>query len=524
MSSTGIRKEPSPVGTTGGPAAAVAGPVGLAAFASSSSVSTLRSSFFLPNGQRPITAISLVARVDPLRVDAEQLRDLLDHHREHQRLEVGAALGAVLDRPPEQHQPGRAWRRCRGPARPAAPGRSPSRRGAAGRPRRRTPPGRAGPATAGRCRSRCPAPGRRTALAWSAARGSRAAAAARRGRASLARAGRGGRTAGSVRFSTSASLVVRPVPRASTKPRRHGGTVARVSPSRRCSRTACDRPAVTTLTYVYADQTAVLGPLATYAEPHAYDLCDRHAERLSAPRGWEVLRLVSDLSPRGPSDDDLLALAERGPRGRPPGAGRRGAAGRRDGSRETLRRGHLRVLTHDEAPGSLAPRLSSMPDPDTVRAVFKAYDVRGLVPEQIDEPLARATGRAYVQVTGADHGRRRPRHATELARAGRRVRDGATEAGADVVMIGLASTDQLYFASGHLGVPGAMFTASHNPAAVQRHQAVPRQRGAARPGVRARRDPRPRGRAAPVRPGDRRGPRRSTSSTAYAAHLLSLAP
>ena len=82
-----------------------------------------------------------------------------------------------------------------------------------------------------------------------------------------------------------------------------------MSPSRRCSRTACDRPAVTTLTYVYADQTAVLGPLATYAEPHAYDLCDRHAERLSAPRGWEVLRLVSDLSPRGPSDDDLLALA-----------------------------------------------------------------------------------------------------------------------------------------------------------------------------------------------------------------------
>ena len=80
-----------------------------------------------------------------------------------------------------------------------------------------------------------------------------------------------------------------------------------MSPARRCSRTACDRSAVTTLTYVYADQTAVLGPLATYAEPHAYDLCEVHAERLSAPRGGEVLRLVSDLSPRGPSDDDLLA-------------------------------------------------------------------------------------------------------------------------------------------------------------------------------------------------------------------------
>ena len=176
-----------------------------------------------------------------------------------------------------------------------------------------------------------------------------------------------------------------------------------MSPARRCSRTACDRPAVTTLTYVYADQTAVLGPLATYAEPHAYDLCDRHAERLSAPRGWEVLRLVSDLSPRGPSDDDLLALAERGPRGGPPGAGRRAAAGAPSTARaRPSRRGHLRVLTHDEAP-ALRSGLGSRPcrDPDTVRAVFKAYDVRGLVPEQIDEPLARATGRAHVQVTGA---------------------------------------------------------------------------------------------------------------------------
>ena len=67
-----------------------------------------------------------------------------------------------------------------------------------------------------------------------------------------------------------------------------------MSPARRCSRTACGRPAVATLTYVYADQTAVLGPLATYAEPHAYDLCEVHSERLSAPRGWEVLRLVHD--------------------------------------------------------------------------------------------------------------------------------------------------------------------------------------------------------------------------------------
>ena len=55
--------------------------------------------------------------------------------------------------------------------------------------------------------------------------------------------------------------------------------------------------------------TAVVGPLATYAEPHAYDLCDPHSERLSAPRGWEVLRLAHD-DEQGPSSDDLLALAD----------------------------------------------------------------------------------------------------------------------------------------------------------------------------------------------------------------------
>ncbi len=65
-----------------------------------------------------------------------------------------------------------------------------------------------------------------------------------------------------------------------------------------------------TLTYVYSDQTAVLGPLATYAEPHAYDLCDAHSDRLSAPRGWEVLRLAPDPDALGPSTDDLLALAD----------------------------------------------------------------------------------------------------------------------------------------------------------------------------------------------------------------------
>jgi hypothetical protein len=119
-----------------------------------------------------------------------------------------------------------------------------------------------------------------------------------------------------------------------------------VSLTRRCSRTACGRPAGHTLTYVYADQTAVLGPLATYAEPHAYDLCDAHAERLSAPRGWDVLRLAPDPSAAGPTTDDLLALADAVREAArpapvvttPPVA---------ETGREVARRGHLRVLTTD---------------------------------------------------------------------------------------------------------------------------------------------------------------------------------
>jgi len=79
---------------------------------------------------------------------------------------------------------------------------------------------------------------------------------------------------------------------------------------RQCSRTACKAPAVATLTYVHAEQTAVLGPLATYAEPHTYDLCAEHTKRLTAPRGWDVVRLAVDLTEPEPSEDDLLALAD----------------------------------------------------------------------------------------------------------------------------------------------------------------------------------------------------------------------
>ena len=116
-----------------------------------------------------------------------------------------------------------------------------------------------------------------------------------------------------------------------------------------------------TLTYVYADSTAVVGPMATVREPHTWDLCLGHATRITAPRGWELVRHAAPL-PTNPDEDDLVALAEAVREGRvpagppitgfsdPPGAAqatvqrpgiaptatRNGAAGRR--------RGHLRVL------------------------------------------------------------------------------------------------------------------------------------------------------------------------------------
>lgn len=80
--------------------------------------------------------------------------------------------------------------------------------------------------------------------------------------------------------------------------------------SRSCSRSGCDERAVATLTYVYHESTAVIGPLATRAEPHGYDLCRRHSANLSAPRGWEVIRLAEDFTDPEPTDDDLLALAD----------------------------------------------------------------------------------------------------------------------------------------------------------------------------------------------------------------------
>ena len=102
-----------------------------------------------------------------------------------------------------------------------------------------------------------------------------------------------------------------------------------------------------------------------------------------------------------------------------------------------------------------------MPD---VSRIVKAYDIRGVVPDELDEALARTFGAAYADLVGGPsivigHDMRETSPGLAAAFA-----DGITSQGVDAVLIGLASTDELYFASGSFELPGAMFTASHNPA------------------------------------------------------------
>jgi len=122
-------------------------------------------------------------------------------------------------------------------------------------------------------------------------------------------------------------------------------------PRRRCSKPSCQGYAVSTLTYVYADSTAVVGPLATAPEPHGYDLCQMHSDRLTAPRGWEIVRIMPDPDALRPTSDELEALAD---------AVRQAARPRYyvDDNPQTeptssvdgARRGHLRVLAHVDEP------------------------------------------------------------------------------------------------------------------------------------------------------------------------------
>ena len=102
-----------------------------------------------------------------------------------------------------------------------------------------------------------------------------------------------------------------------------------------------------------------------------------------------------------------------------------------------------------------------------IAAVIKAYDVRGLVGEQLDEAFVADVGAAFARLVGTAAGRVVIGHDMRESSPGLSAAfaDGVLAQGLDVVRIGLASTDQLYFASGQLDCPGAMFTASHNPAA-----------------------------------------------------------
>jgi hypothetical protein len=103
---------------------------------------------------------------------------------------------------------------------------------------------------------------------------------------------------------------------------------------------------VATLTYVYADSTAVVGPLAPSASPHTYDLCEAHASSLTAPRGWDLVRPEGGFEPPPPAPDDLVAIADAvrepppAPRAAPEPTSRTPAEPRR----AARRRGHLRVV------------------------------------------------------------------------------------------------------------------------------------------------------------------------------------
>lgn len=111
---------------------------------------------------------------------------------------------------------------------------------------------------------------------------------------------------------------------------------------RRCTRSGCMSTATVTLTYIYADSTAVVGPLSTYAEPHAYDLCESHSEKLTVPKGWTVIahnpKSISD----EPTAQDVLAIAE---------AIRQAARVElhpKQITPEVGRRGHLRAIPNQE--------------------------------------------------------------------------------------------------------------------------------------------------------------------------------
>jgi phosphomannomutase len=183
--------------------------------------------------------------------------------------------------------------------------------------------------------------------------------------------------------------------------------------TRPCSKVTCSQQAVATLTYSHEDRTAVLGQLTLVYEPHAYDLCEKHAKTLTAPQGWQLIRH---------------------------------AAVPREAQQVSTNESHAEM---------------------SLNAIVKSYDVRGLVGSQLTAPIVSALAAAFVDEVGAAGkdvvvGHDMRDSSPEFAKA---FAEGAQARGANVVSIGLCSTDESYFASGHLNAPAAMFTASHNPAA-----------------------------------------------------------
>lgn len=125
------------------------------------------------------------------------------------------------------------------------------------------------------------------------------------------------------------------------------------APRRSCSKLTCNREAVCTLTYVYSDSTAVIGALSARREPHAYDLCPAHADALTAPRGWRIVRLEA---PGGWSRDDLddvvqaVSTDELPPARRAPGRGTSLGAARPARGARALRDVSYRVPPAQDAP------------------------------------------------------------------------------------------------------------------------------------------------------------------------------
>jgi phosphomannomutase len=154
--------------------------------------------------------------------------------------------------------------------------------------------------------------------------------------------------------------------------------------------------------------------------------------------------------------------------------------------------------------------------------IFKAYDVRGLYPEQIDAPTCRRIGAAFARFVADTEGATQVVVARDMRPSGPELvaafTDGVLEQGLDVVDIGLVSTDLLYFAAGSLDAPGAVFTASHNPA---QYNGIKLCRAGARPiGADTGLEAIKAASASSLPPAARRGSRREADLlAAYAAHV-----